>query len=186
MRSPDGPVDLQVNGCRVHVVRSRDSGSLHWADHAIVLFIGKRPGGASRWSSGEVKGAGDALVLTVEVPWKEPSGGQITVPEMPALVHQILEGVTDVLQHREGPPIAARLEPIAVDDAVALLEHLTAKERQVLNRLMDGRTAQEMAKDLYISVPTVRGHIQSIFQKLHVTTQLAAVVMAYKVEWSSE
>lgn len=55
---------------------------------------------------------------------------------------------------------------------------LTASERRVLFYLTTGRSAQEIADDLVISVTTVRSHIRSILRKLGVRSQLAAVAIA--------
>jgi two-component system nitrate/nitrite response regulator NarL len=58
------------------------------------------------------------------------------------------------------------------------LGRLTAREREVLSALSVGRTVQEIAEQDYVSVATVRSHVQSILSKLGVSTQLAAVAMA--------
>ena len=63
---------------------------------------------------------------------------------------------------------------------------LSAREREVLAHLMDGRAAEEIARDGYVSLATVRTHIRSILQKLGVNSQLAAVVLAQKCQWTSE
>jgi DNA-binding NarL/FixJ family response regulator len=60
---------------------------------------------------------------------------------------------------------------------VALMQ-LTASERRVLYFLTTGRAAQDIAKELVVSLATVRSHIRSILRKLGVRSQLAAVAMA--------
>jgi DNA-binding NarL/FixJ family response regulator len=55
---------------------------------------------------------------------------------------------------------------------------LTASERRVLFFLTTGRSAQDIADDLVVSVTTVRSHIRSILRKLGVRSQLAAVAIA--------
>jgi len=55
---------------------------------------------------------------------------------------------------------------------------LTASERRVLFYLTTGRSAQDIADDLVVSVTTVRSHIRSILRKLGVRSQLAAVAIA--------
>lgn len=52
---------------------------------------------------------------------------------------------------------------------------LTARERQVLWRLSEGASAQEIAQVLSVSVGTVRTHIKATLSKLGVSSQLAAV-----------
>ncbi len=56
-----------------------------------------------------------------------------------------------------------------------LLAALTAREREVLDLLARGMTNKEIAETLVISPNTVKRHVQSVFQKLGVTTRAAAV-----------
>jgi DNA-binding NarL/FixJ family response regulator len=72
---------------------------------------------------------------------------------------------------------------VEVDKSVAGFEQLTRREREVLAALMRGATAGEISKEAYVSLPTVRSHIRSILSKLGVTSQLAAVVLAYRSGW---
>lgn len=59
------------------------------------------------------------------------------------------------------------------DDAMAAL---SAREREVLEHLSRGRLYKEIAEHLSISLDTVRKHLQSIYQKLHVHSRTEAVV----------
>ena len=65
-------------------------------------------------------------------------------------------------------------------------EQLTRRERQVLLALMRGATAREISKESYVSLPTVRSQIRSILLKLGVSSQLAAVVLAYRSGWPAK
>ena len=58
------------------------------------------------------------------------------------------------------------------------LVHLTPSERRILFYMMEGCSAADMAKELFVSLTTVRAHIRSILRKLHVSSQLAAVALA--------
>jgi DNA-binding CsgD family transcriptional regulator len=55
---------------------------------------------------------------------------------------------------------------------------LTSSERRVLYYLTAGRSAQEIADELVVSLATVRSHIRSVLRKLGVRSQLAAVAVA--------
>jgi len=55
---------------------------------------------------------------------------------------------------------------------------LTTRESEVLDLLMCGYSAGEMAGQFVVSLPTIRTHIRAILQKLGVSSQLAAVAMA--------
>jgi DNA-binding CsgD family transcriptional regulator len=65
-----------------------------------------------------------------------------------------------------------------VPPPIEALMLLTASERRVLFYLTTGRSAQDIADDLVVSVTTVRSHIRSILRKLGVRSQLAAVAIA--------
>ncbi len=58
------------------------------------------------------------------------------------------------------------------------LAQLTSRERQVLWALSEGESAGDIAQAFFVSVGTVRTHIQGILGKLGVSSQLAAVAMA--------
>lgn len=69
------------------------------------------------------------------------------------------------------------------DEQARAFKHLTPRERQVLLALMRGATAQQICKESYVSLPTVRSQIRSVLSKLGVRSQLAAVVVAYRSGW---
>jgi DNA-binding NarL/FixJ family response regulator len=57
-------------------------------------------------------------------------------------------------------------------------DRLTARENEVLDALMEGLSAEEIAERDVVSLTTVRTHIRSMLQKLGVHSQLAAVAKA--------
>jgi DNA-binding NarL/FixJ family response regulator len=69
------------------------------------------------------------------------------------------------------------------EEKLAPFAKLSAKERQVLGHLMDGRSAEDIARVEYVSLATVRSQIRAILHKLDVNSQLAAVSLAQKVGW---
>ena len=56
------------------------------------------------------------------------------------------------------------------------VQALSARERDVLDRLARGRLYKEIADELGVSLDTVRKHLQSIYHKMHVHTRTEAVV----------
>ncbi|HEY6538133.1 MAG TPA: response regulator transcription factor [Candidatus Dormibacteraeota bacterium] len=58
------------------------------------------------------------------------------------------------------------------------MAQLTAREREVLWALAEGESAKDIAKTFFVSVGTVRTHIQGVLGKLEVSSQLAAVAQA--------
>lgn len=59
---------------------------------------------------------------------------------------------------------------------------LTAREREVLSALVEGKGTAEIARVLRISEKTVRNHVQSILYKLRVHSRLEAVALARDAE----
>jgi DNA-binding CsgD family transcriptional regulator len=55
---------------------------------------------------------------------------------------------------------------------------LTRRQQQILQRLADGRSTEEIAKELVLSRETVRNHIRHILQRLNVRSRLAAIALA--------
>jgi len=65
-------------------------------------------------------------------------------------------------------------------DALALLNDLTDRERQILQLLAEGRRNDDIATELYISPQTVQTHVRNILGKLRVHSKLEAVAFAVK------
>ena len=57
---------------------------------------------------------------------------------------------------------------------------LTPRETEVLARMVEGLSQKQIADALFISTSTVNGHIQHIYEKLHVHTGSAAVAKAVR------
>ncbi len=57
---------------------------------------------------------------------------------------------------------------------------LTPRERQILERMVEGRIKKEIASDLDMNYHTVDAHIRSIYTKLEVHTRAGAVAKALK------
>jgi DNA-binding NarL/FixJ family response regulator len=58
---------------------------------------------------------------------------------------------------------------------------LSGRELEVVYRLGQGQTNKEIAEDLFISVNTVKKHVQSIFTKLNVSNRAEAVRCVFEV-----
>lgn len=56
-----------------------------------------------------------------------------------------------------------------------MVNHLSEREFDVLNGIYEGKTNQQMANALFVSVNTIKTHIANIYFKLDVTSRTAAV-----------
>lgn len=66
------------------------------------------------------------------------------------------------------------------DDALAVLDRLTRREREILALLAQGADNQSIAQDLVISPETARTHIQKVLGKLGVHSRLEAAAFVMK------
>jgi DNA-binding NarL/FixJ family response regulator len=121
----------------------------------------------------------------------------LTAYDDPAYVHALLDAGADgfILKTAELSALYRALQEVAVghsafdaevmakaaqheQDETVLVEGLTDREIQILTYAARGLTNKQMGKELFISDRTVQGHLQNIYQKLHVATRTEAVTAA--------
>ena len=78
------------------------------------------------------------------------------------------------------PDVAARLMRRVGEPAGAAVEHLTPREREVLQLVVEGYANKQIARRLRITEKTVKTHVSSILQKLGVPDRTAAAVLAIR------
>lgn len=66
---------------------------------------------------------------------------------------------------------------------LAAFKRLTKREQRVLAGLCDGKSADTIASESYVSLATVRSQIHTLLQKLGVNSQIAAVAAARRARW---
>lgn len=67
----------------------------------------------------------------------------------------------------------------------AKLDSLTAREAAVLGHLMSGMTVRDVAVVSAVAEATVRSQVKALLAKLEVSSQVAAIGLAYGVGWSA-
>ena len=70
-------------------------------------------------------------------------------------------------------------------DPSALLAQLTARERQALRLLADGRENAEIAANMYVSVSAVKYHVSNILRKLGCRDRTQLVAQLNRIGLSS-
>jgi DNA-binding NarL/FixJ family response regulator len=74
----------------------------------------------------------------------------------------------------------AERAPSRRETVPAAVESLSAREREILVGLAQGRTNRELADDLIVSEATVKTHVSNLLTKLGVRSRVQAVVIAYE------
>ncbi len=65
-----------------------------------------------------------------------------------------------------------------IDSTSAAADTLSMRERSILERIGQGKSNKEIAKELHIAPETVKSHIKNIFTKLSVEKRAQAVARA--------
>jgi DNA-binding NarL/FixJ family response regulator len=101
---------------------------------------------------------------------------------------QLVEGVRVVAAGEAmlAPTVTRRLLerfagslPGGEEPAPPSLRSLTGREREILTLLASGLSNAELGARLYLSEPTIKTHLSSIFRKLGVRDRVQAVIAAY-------
>ncbi len=78
-----------------------------------------------------------------------------------------------------GAPIATRLMNFFSEpQPPQIFPELTQREHEILNLIAQGYNNSEIARELVISLKTVRNHISNIFSKLQVVDRAQAIIRA--------
>lgn len=75
----------------------------------------------------------------------------------------------------------ARNENFVLNTALIAQLELSKRELEILSLLAQGHSNQEIAARLFVSLSTVKTHLQNIFQKLDVKRRTQAVEMAKRL-----
>jgi NarL family two-component system response regulator LiaR len=101
-----------------------------------------------------------------------------------AVIH-LIQGGGAYLDPQVARKVARMLKPPAVVPTVANPEQfspplLSSREREVLKLIADGRSNQEIAEQLYLSLGTVKSYVRMILNKLSVDDRIQAAAKAVR------
>lgn len=74
-----------------------------------------------------------------------------------------------------------RSEPFARNTSLISELRINKRELEVLNLIAQGRSNQEIASEIFVSLSTVKTHIQNLFEKLEVKRRIQAVEKAKRL-----
>lgn len=78
--------------------------------------------------------------------------------------HMFLVALVKKLENKEDTPVM-----------VKQMEHLTEKEKEVVELLLKGYTYKGIAEQLFISENTMKFHIKNIYQKLNINSKMELI-----------
>lgn len=100
-------------------------------------------------------------------------------------IHRTLLGESlNTAREREEMVSAYEADRRAATQRWSAFDCLSVREREVLELLASGLSADAIATRIFVSVATVRTHIQAILRKLGVSSQLAAVARVREAGWA--
>lgn len=112
----------------------------------------------------------------------EQSGASQTLLDYPfkARLAATLQSCMDLqtLTRRQHEQLGTLLSKLQQDGQLkpAPSYDLTSKEREILDRVADGKSNKEIARDLGVAPETIKSHMKSIFQKLDVSSRTQAAM----------
>lgn len=79
------------------------------------------------------------------------------------------------------PGVARKVLKYFTDQGTPQADYgLTAREKEILNLMGQGKAHKKIAHDLFLSYHTVDSHVRNIYRKLHVSSGIEAVAKAYR------
>jgi two-component system NarL family response regulator len=189
--------DLEVVALAGDAVAALEAVVAHEPDVLVVDTEMPGPGVAELVRQvGQARPATRVLLLA-EDGQRQPNGNGAAPPIHPGTTRavsarELAAAIRAVAEGREPPPApaAATLEPAAAapaapvrvvahdDHAALLLRSLSVRERQILTLLARGYSNRRIAESCYLSINTVRTHVQNVLIKLGVHSKLEAVALA--------
>jgi len=105
-------------------------------------------------------------------------GGAVDFLQKPIAPEMLIERI----RHLVEIDCREREVTASLDDVLRRIASLTPRERQIMDKLVDGLISKEIAFDLGVSTRTVEGHRRQVLRKMGVTSaaQLVRVVMSVR------
>lgn len=135
----------------------------------------------------ELAGSSRAKVIALAFPETEPAviacaeagvSGYVThddsLTDLVATIHSVARGEL-LCSPRMAGALLRRVTALAAEPSVAPETHLTSRELQVIRLIGLGLSNKQIARELFIELPTVKNHVHHILEKLGVARRGEAV-----------
>lgn len=109
-------------------------------------------------------------------------GGACSYISKKASLEEIVEALRIVAAGGSymSPSIAREIVNHLMGGRVSKASILTERQKEILERMVDGKSYQTIAGELFISVETVRSHIKKMYKVLHVNNKTEAITQYMK------
>ncbi|WP_027000155.1 response regulator [Eisenibacter elegans] len=107
----------------------------------------------------------------------------IQVHELPQIIQALADGHSYTSPKITSTTFKYLREHLVRNHATESEIPLTEREKEVLQRLITGQSAKEMAADIHIAVSTVQKHVSNIYRKLGVSNRVEASRLALSKGW---
>ena len=100
---------------------------------------------------------------------------------------KLLQAIRDL--HNGNSPMSGQIARRVIEafqEPQIQADNLSARERQILDFLVRGQTYKEISVTLGIGIETVRTHIRRIYEKLHVSSKIEALLKVFPPRRLSE
>ena len=94
-------------------------------------------------------------------------------------LHQVMQAPVSTQQAADAQNTPAPQQQQQIEDSLEFFSYLTPREREVLNRVLSGKTNKQIARELGISFRTVELHRSHILQKSGKNNMMELAQMAY-------
>lgn len=176
--------DVEVVGIASTLAEARDAVARSRPDVLLVDF--RLPDGDGVSLVGELQGEGDPAVVMV-TSFAEPSVARAALEAGCrgfVLKHAGFEDVVralDAIRHGSIHVSGSLLGDLLPGRRSAPAPDLTARETQMLELLAVGASTADIAEHLFLSVNTVRNHVQNMLTKLGAQSRLEAVAIGSRL-----
>jgi DNA-binding NarL/FixJ family response regulator len=80
------------------------------------------------------------------------------------------------------PSIAREIVTYLMGGRVSKATILTDRQREILQKLVDGKSLPQISKELFLSIDTIKSHVKKMYQTLHVNNKSEAIAKYLKGE----
>ena len=101
-----------------------------------------------------------------------------------ASLEEIVEAIRIVIKGGSymSPSVAREIVQHLMGGRISKATLLTDRQKEIIEKLVEGKSYNSIGKELFISVETVRSHVKKLYKTLHVNNKAEAIAMYLRGE----